>query len=143
MEVKPFKIAVEDGVLDDLRQRLAETRWPDEIPNSEWDYGSNLDYVKGLVEYWRTGFDWRAQETLINSFSHFKAEVEGLNIHFIHERGKGPNPMPLVITHGWPSTFFEEHKIVPLPSDPGSHGRTPPAPFPAVAPRPRGLAGRR
>ena len=106
MEVQPFKIAVDDGVLNYLRQRLAETRWPDEIPGSGWDYGSNLDYLKGLVEYWRTGFDWRAQETLINSFSHFKAEVDGLNIHFIHERGKGPNPMPLVITHGWPSTFF-------------------------------------
>ena len=125
---------MEEGVLDDLRQRLADTRWPDEIPNSGWDYGSNLDYVKGLVEYWRTGFDWRAQETLINSFSHFKAEVEGLNIHFIHERGKGPNPMPLVITHGWPSTFFEMHKIVPLLSDPGSHGGDPADAFHVVAP---------
>ena len=134
MEVKPFKIAVEEGVLDDLRQRLADTRWPDEIPASGWDYGSNLDYVKGLVEYWRTGFDWRAQETLINSFSHFKAEVDGLNIHFIHERGKGPNPMPLVITHGWPSSFFEMHKIVPLLSDPGSHGGDPADAFDVVAP---------
>ena len=134
MEVQPFKIAVDDEVLDDLRQRLADTRWPDEIPGSGWDYGSNLDYLKSLVEYWRTGFDWRAQETLINSFSHFKADVDGLGIHFIHERGKGPNPIPLVITHGWPSTFFEMYKIVPLLSDPGSHGGDPADAFDVVAP---------
>ena len=134
MEVQPFKIAVDDGVLNDLRQRLEDTRWPDEIPASGWDYGSNLDYLKGLVDYWRKGFDWRAQETLINSFSHFKAEVDGLGIHFIHERGKGPNPMPLVITHGWPSTFFEMHKILPLLSDPGSHGGDPADAFDVVAP---------
>ncbi|PKB79785.1 MAG: multidrug MFS transporter [SAR202 cluster bacterium Io17-Chloro-G9] len=134
MEVQPFKIAVDDGVLDDLRQRLADTRWPDEIPASGWDYGSNLDYLKELVEYWRTGFDWRAQEALINSFSHFKAPVDGLDIHFIYERGKGPNPMPLVITHGWPSSFFEMHKIVPLLSDPGSHGGDPADAFDVVAP---------
>ena len=134
MEVRPFKIAVDDGVLDDLSQRLAETRWPDEIPASGWDYGSNLDYLKSLVHYWRTGFDWRSQETLINSFNHFKAEVDGLDIHFIHERGKGPNPIPLVITHGWPSSFFEMHKIVPLLADPGSHGGNPADAFDVVAP---------
>ena len=134
MEARPFKIAVEDRVLDDLRDRLADTRWPDEITASEWDYGSNLDYVKELVEYWRTGFDWRAQENLINSYSHFKAEVDGLNVHFIHERGKGPNSMPLVITHGWPSSFFEMHKIVPLLADPGSHGGDPADSFDVVAP---------
>ena len=134
MEVQPFKIAVDEGVLDDLRQRLAGTRWPDEIPASGWDYGSNLDYLKSLVEYWRTGFDWRAQETLINSFKRFRAEVDGLGIHFIHERGKGPNPVPLVITHGWPGTFFEMHKIVPFLSDPGSHGGDPADAFDVVAP---------
>ena len=107
---------------------------PDEIQASGWDYGSNLDYLKSLVDYWRTGFDWRAQETLINSFSHFKAAVDGLDIHFIHERGKGPNPIPLVITHGWPSSFFEMHKIVPLLADPGSHGGDPADAFDVVAP---------
>jgi len=134
MEVKPFTIAVEDSVLEDLRQRLADTRWPDEIPNTGWDYGSNLTYLKELVEYWRTGFDWRAQEAKLNAFSHFKSEVDGLDIHFIHERGKGPNPMPLVITHGWPSCFFEMTKIIPLLADPASHGGEPADSFDVVAP---------
>ena len=134
MEVRPFKIDVADSVLDDLRQRLAQTRWPDEIPHSGWDYGSNLDYLKELVEYWRTGFDWRAQERLLNSFSQFKSQVDGMDIHFVHERGTGPDPMPLVITHGWPSTFFEMSKILPLLSDPGSHGGDPADSFDVVAP---------
>ena len=134
MQVEPFKIAISDEVLDDLRRRLERTRWPDEIPGSGWDYGSNLDYIKELVEYWRTGFDWRAQEKLLNNFSHFKTKVDGLNIHFVHERGKGPNPMPLIITHGWPSTFFEMSKIVPILADPASHGGDPADAFDVVAP---------
>ena len=100
MAVEPFKIAISDQVLDDLKQRLANTRWPDEVLDSGWDYGINLAYIKALVEYWRTSFDWRAQEAQLNEFNQFKSVVDGLNIHFIHERGTGPNPMPLVITHG-------------------------------------------
>ncbi|HIM62645.1 MAG: multidrug MFS transporter [Dehalococcoidia bacterium] len=134
MDVRPFTIDVEDSVLDDLRQRLAGTRWPDEMPNSGWDYGSNLGYVKELVEYWRTEFDWRAQEAKLNAFSHFKSEVDGLDIHFIHEKGKGPNPMPLIITHGWPSCFFEMTKIIPLLTDPASHGGDAADSFDVVAP---------
>ena len=134
MDVKAFKIQVEDKVLDDLRRRLETVRWPDQIPNSGWDYGSNLDYLKELVEYWRSGFDWRAQEAKLNLFHHFKSQVNGLDIHFIHERGKGPNPIPLVITHGWPSTFFEMHKIIPLLADPGAHGGDPADAFDVVAP---------
>ena len=134
MEVKAFKIEVHDKVLDDLRRRLETVRWPDQIPNSGWDYGSNLDYLKELVEYWRSGFDWRAQEAKLNDFHHFKSQVDGLDVHFIHERGKGPNPLPLVITHGWPSTFFEMHKIIPLLADPGAHGSDPADAFDLVAP---------
>ncbi|MAQ54417.1 MAG: multidrug MFS transporter [Chloroflexi bacterium] len=134
MDVKPFTIAVEDSVLEDLQQRLADTRWPDEIPNTGWDYGSNLAYLKELVEHWRTKFDWRAQEAKLNAFSHFKSEVDGLDIHFIHEKGKGPNPIPLVITHGWPSCFFEMTKIIPLLADPASHGGDAADSFDVVAP---------
>ena len=134
MEVKPFTIAVENSVLDDLRQRLADTRWPDEIPNTGWDYGSNLTYIKELVDYWRTDFDWRAQEAELNAFNHFKSEVDGLDIHFIHEKGKGPNPIPLIITHGWPSCFFEMTKIIPLLADPASHGGDAADSFDVVAP---------
>ncbi len=134
MTVQPFKVEIPDSVLADLKARLDRTRWPDELPGTDWDYGSNLDYIKELVEYWRTKFDWRAQENLINSFSHFKTDVDGLGIHFIHEKGKGPNPMPLVVTHGWPGSFYEMHKTIPLLSDPASHGGDPADAFDVVVP---------
>ena len=132
--MEPFEIAISDEVLEDLRRRLQHARWPDEMPGTGWEYGSNLDYVKELVEYWRTDFDWRAQEKKLNAFNHFKTDVDGLSIHFIKENGTGPNPMPLVITHGWPSTFFEMTKIIPLLADPGSHGGDPADSFDVVAP---------
>ena len=134
MDVRPFTIAIENSVLEDLQKRLADTRWPDEIPNTGWDYGSNLGYLKELVEYWRTKFDWRAQEAKLNAFNHFKSKVDGLDIHFIHEKGKGPNPIPLIITHGWPSCFFEMTKIIPLLADPASHGGDAADSFDVVAP---------
>ena len=134
MKIEPFQISVSDEVLADLKCRLEATRWPDEIPGLGWDYGSNLAYMKELVEYWRTDFDWPAQERLINSFNHFKADVDGLGIHFIHERGKGPDPMPLVITHGWPGTVFEMYKIIPLLADPASHGGDSSDSFDVIAP---------
>ena len=130
----PFEIAISDEVLDDLRQRLRHTRWPDEMPGTGWEYGSNLDYIKELVAYWANDFDWREQERKLNGFHHFKSEVDGLNIHFIRENGAGPNPMPLVITHGWPSTIFEMTKIIPLLADPGGHGADPADSFDVVAP---------
>ncbi len=134
MEAKPFEIIISDEVLAELRSRLAATRWPDELPGVGWEYGSNMDYLKELVDYWRNDFDWRAQARLINLLNHFRATVGGLGIHFIHERGKGPNPMPLVITHGWPGTFYEMHKIIPLLTDPAAHGGDPEDSFDVVAP---------
>jgi len=134
MEAKPFEINISDEVLAELRNRLAATRWPDELPGVGWEYGSNMDYLKELVDYWRNDFDWRAQARRINSSNHFRATVGGLGIHFIHERGKGPNPMPLVITHGWPGTFYEMHKIIPLLTDPAAHGGDPDDSFDVVAP---------
>ena len=122
MDAEPFKVQIPDAALEDLRERLARTRWPDEITDSGWEYGSNLAYVKELVEYWRTQFDWRCQEQAINAFAHFRATLDGLGIHFIHERGKGPNPLPIIITHGWPSSFFEWLKMIPRLTDPASHG---------------------
>ena len=134
MDVQPYKVQVSDDTLADLRERLAHTRWSDEIPGSEWDYGTNLAYLKELVNYWQKGFDWRAQEKRINSFAHFRSKVDGLGIHFVQERGKGRSPMPLVITHGWPGSFFEMYKIIPLLTDPGSHGGDPADSFDVVAP---------
>ena len=122
MDVRPFEVQVTEEVLDDLRERLAHTRWPDEIADAGWDYGTNLAYMRELVGYWEGRFDWREQEERLNRFAHFRAEVDGFGLHFIHERGKGEGPMPLILTHGWPSTFSEFSKIVPLLTDPESHG---------------------
>ena len=103
MNIQPFTIAVPQTALDDLHQRLTQTRWPDEIPASGWDYGSHLTYMKDLVRYWQTTFDWRSQEHMLNTFAHFRTTIDDLSIHFLHERGKGPNPLPIILTHGWPS----------------------------------------
>ena len=134
MDVQPYKINISDQTLQDLKDRLSRTRWPDEIPGSEWDYGANLSYMKEFVEYWRDSYDWRAQERALNAFSNYRANLDGLGIHFIHERGKGPNPMPIVVTHGWPGSVFEMSKLIPLLSDPGSHGGDPADAFDVVAP---------
>lgn len=134
MDVQPFTIQVPDAVLDDLQRRLAATRWSGEIPSSGWDYGTNLAYLQELVAYWRTSFNWRAQEQMLNTFHHYKASVDGLGIHFIHEKGQGPRPMPLVITHGWPGTFFEMHKIIPRLTDPARYGGDPADAFDVVVP---------
>ena len=134
MQPEPFRVNISDDLLEDLRNRLRATRWPDELNSVGWDYGSNMDYMKELVNYWLNDFDWRAQERLINSFSQYRATVGDLGIHFIHERGRGPDPMPLVITHGWPGTFFEMYKLIPLLTDPGSHGGDPSDSFDVVAP---------
>ncbi len=122
MSTQPFKIGIPQATLDDLQQRLARTRWPDEIEGVGWDYGTNLGYLKELANYWQHSFDWRAQEAKLNQFAHFRTEIDGLGIHFIHERGKGPNPTPIILTHGWPGSFYEMLKVLPLLTDPESHG---------------------
>jgi pimeloyl-ACP methyl ester carboxylesterase len=120
--MQPFNVNISQPALDDLANRLPSTRWPDEIVDSGWMYGSNLGYLRDLVEYWRSEFDWRAREASINRWPQFVAEVDGLKIHFIHQRGKGPAPAPLLITHGWPSSFAEMLDILPLLTDPAAHG---------------------
>ena len=122
MQIKPFQIAVQQKILDDLHERLKRTRWPDEVQDADWRYGANLGYMKELANYWLTKFDWRAQEQWINSFANYQTAVGDLRIHFIHERGKGPSPIPLLITHGWPSSFVEMLKLIPWLTDPVNHG---------------------
>jgi pimeloyl-ACP methyl ester carboxylesterase len=122
MDVEPFKVRVTEEALDDLRARLGRTRWPDEVADAGWGQGTDLAYLRELVGYWESSFDWREQEERLNRFAHFRAEVDGFGLHFVHERGEGPGPLPLVLTHGWPSTFFEFSKIIPLLADPESHG---------------------
>ena len=122
MEVQPFKVQIPQTVLNDLTERLARVRWPDEIANSGWEYGPPLSYMQELISYWQSNFNWRAQEEAINELAHFRADVNGVGIHFIHERGKGPNPFPLIITHGWPGSFLEMRKVIPLLTDPAGNG---------------------
>jgi microsomal epoxide hydrolase len=130
----PFRIAVPDAVIADLKERLTRTRFPDAVPDTGWEYGANLAYVMELVEYWRTKYDWRANEREINRFAHFKADIDGLGIHFIHEKGKGPNPKPLVLIHGWPGSIYEFMKIIPMLTDPAAHGGDAKDSFTVIAP---------
>ena len=134
MESTPFAVRVGDRVLVDLRERLARTRWPDELEGAGWEYGVPLSYMRELAEYWRDGFDWRAQEEWINSFANYRAEVGGMAVHFVHERGRGPAPTPLLLLHGWPSTFYEMLPLVSLLTDPASHGGDPEDSFDVVVP---------
>ena len=134
MNVQAFTITIAQSILDDLRERLARTRWPDEVEGAAWDYGTNLDYLKTLVDYWQHEFDWRAQEAKLNQFAQFRADIDGFGVHFIHERGQGPNPLPLVITHGWPSSFPELVTILPRLTDPARYGGGPTDAFDVVVP---------
>ncbi len=119
---KPFTAHFPDEVLDDLHSRLAHTRWPEPLPYPGWTSGADLGYMRVLVDYWANSFDWRAQERRLNSFPQFTAEIDGQIIHFVHQRGRGPHPFPLVLTHGWPSSYVELLKLVPLLTDPAGNG---------------------
>jgi pimeloyl-ACP methyl ester carboxylesterase len=117
-EPNPFALHVDDGILVDLRQRLERTRWADEPPDAtDWRYGTDLAYLQGLVDYWRTSFDWRKQEAALNAFSQFTANVAGIDLHFIHVKGTSANPIPLLLSHGWPGSVWEFHKIIPMLAD--------------------------
>src|SRR5262245_27041979 len=111
---KPFTLQIADAAIADLRERLARTRWPDEPPTAPWSSGASLTCMRTLVEYWRAQFDWRAWEAKLNHFRQFTVPIGGIDVHFIHEPGRGPNPMPLLISHGWPGSVFEFHKLIPL-----------------------------
>lgn len=134
MSVTPFTIAIPQATLDDLRDRLSRTRWPDSITGGDWQFGTDPAYLKELVAYWQSGFDWRAQEAALNRFAQFRAEVDGVGIHFIHERGVGPKPLPLILSHGWPDSFVRMLKLIPLLTDPASHGGDPADAFDVVVP---------
>jgi pimeloyl-ACP methyl ester carboxylesterase len=137
--IEPFRVSVPDEALADLRSRLAATRWPPDVQDGDrdhdgWRYGTALAYLRELVEYWRDGFDWRKAEAWLNSFDQFRVEIAGLGIHFVHARGTGPAPMPLLITHGWPGSFAEILPMVSLLVDPGAHGGDPADAFDVVVP---------
>ena len=137
---QPFRLHVPDETLRDLRERLARVRWPDEPPAPPWSTGSSVAYLQDLVAYWRDGFDWRAQEAVLNSFRQFKVPLGGIDLHFIHEEGKGPNPMPLLLSHGWPGSIVEFLKVLPMLTDPARFGADPADAFTVVAPSLPGYA---
>jgi pimeloyl-ACP methyl ester carboxylesterase len=110
VETEPFSIAVEEGVLSDLQRRIRDTRWPPPSPGEPWQQGTDLAYLRELLDYWADGFDWRAQEQRLNALEHFRADLDGVRIHYVHVRSGGT---PLILTHGWPSTFVEHLQLVP------------------------------
>ena len=108
MNKEAFTVAIPEATLVDLRERLKRTRLAADFANDGWQYGTNAAYLKSLVEYWIEGYDWRRAEREINSFHHYMTRVEGIPIHFIHEPGKGPRPIPIVMSHGWPWTAIRQ-----------------------------------
>jgi microsomal epoxide hydrolase len=119
---RPFEVRIADDVLADLGVRLAATRLPPAQGPASWDAGTDPGYLHALLDHWRESFDWRAQEARLNTFAHFRAEVRGDDIHFIHERGRGPQPLPLILTHGFPDSFTRFLEILPMLTDPAAHG---------------------
>jgi pimeloyl-ACP methyl ester carboxylesterase len=121
-EIRPFRIDIPQADLDDLADRLARTRWPDELSGAEWNYGVTVEYVKGLVDYWRDRYDWRSWEARLNEYPQFTTTIDGQNIHFLHIRSADPHALPLVLTHGWPGSIVEFLDVIGPLSDPRAHG---------------------
>jgi pimeloyl-ACP methyl ester carboxylesterase len=133
-EVRPFRIEVPEADLDDLRDRLARTRWPDELPDVGWSYGVPLGYMREMAEYWRTGYDWRAHEARLNALPQFTTTIDGANVHFIHVRSPEPDALALVLTHGWPGSVAEFLDVIGPLTDPRAHGGDPSDAFDVVVP---------
>ena len=132
--VVPFRIRVHDAMLLDLKQRLSRTRFADGFADAGWDYGTNLAYLRSLVDYWRDKYDWRAQEKRLNQFDQFKTRIDGLEIYFIHQRSKNPAAMPLLLLNGWPSSIEEYTKVIGPLTDPVAYGGRPGDSFNVVIP---------
>lgn len=134
MHSQPFTIDIADAAIDDLRQRLARTRLVPGIAGLGWTEGTDGDFLQRLLSYWRDTFDWPAAQARLNQLPQFRAEVAGQTLHFIHQRGTGPAPLPLIISHGWPGSVVEMQAIIPLLTDPGAHGGDPRDAFDVVVP---------
>ena len=134
MSIQPFTIAIPQATLDDLRERLARTRWPDVAEEASWSYGISMQYMQELMDYWQHTYNWREQEAALNAFANFKATVDGVGIHFIHERGKGPNPTPLLLIHGFPDSFYRYHNVIERLTDPAKYGGDPNTSFDVIVP---------
>lgn len=133
-KLTPFKIEIAQSVLDDLKARLQQTRWTDEPENAGWSYGTNPAYLRELADYWQNTYNWRKQEEALNQFPQFKTTIDGVGIHFIHVKGKGPNAIPILLTHGWPDSFYRFYKVIPMLADPASSGGDPAQSFDVIVP---------
>lgn len=136
---EPFTPHTEPAALDDLRARLRATRWPDAPEDAGWSMGTDLPYLRGLAGYWADGFDWPAQEAALARLPRFRVRLGGLGIHFVHVRAAAPSAsaapvLPLVLSHGWPDSFWRYTKVIPLLTDPGAHGADPADAFDVVVP---------
>jgi microsomal epoxide hydrolase len=140
VKFEPFDVDVPHAVLDDLHERLVRTRFPEQIPDAGWDYGTELGYLRELVTYWRDTYDWRAREARLNKLEHFTTEIDGARIHFIHSRSPHPHAVPLVITHGWPGSVVEFLDVIGPFTDPAAHGGDAADAFHVVAPSLPGYA---
>jgi len=132
--IRPYTIQVADAVIEDLKARLALTRIPDQIPNTGWDYGTDMVYLRELIDYWRNDFDWREQESALNEFDQFVTQIDGVDVHFIHQRSTHEDAMPLLLTHGWPGSIAEFRKIIGPLTQPELYGGDPADAFHVVAP---------
>lgn len=132
--IEPFSIDVQPSVLEDLGARLRCARRAMDFSNGDWAYGANGAVIEDLLAYWRDHYDWRSRERLMNRFPHFRTTIDGIPIHFLHVRGRGAAPMPLIMTHGWPSTFWDFHKVIGPLADPASHGGDPADAFDVIVP---------
>ena len=130
----PFRLQIPDAALQDLQTRMALTRLPDEAPEAPWKYGTSVAYLRDLLAYWQQGFDWRAEEAALNAVPQFRTKLHGIDLHFLHVRGEGPNPMPLLLSHGWPGSVFEFLDLIPRLTEPSRFGGDPKDAFTIVAP---------
>ena len=122
LRAEQFSVGVSEEVLADLRARIRNTRWPGPAPGVPWEQGTDLGYLQSLLGYWADGFDWRAQERWLNEFRHFRAEIDGIGVHFVHQPARSGQGIPLILTNGWPSCFAEFLPLVPQLTDPAAHG---------------------
>ena len=127
MRIEPFKVAVPEQVLSDLKTRIRNTRWPESAPGAPWSQGTDLEWLRNLMDYWAEEFDWRAQEQRLGGLEQFQIEIDGVRIHYVHARARSGRGIPLILTHGWPSAFVEYLPLVPLLTDPAGHGIDGPA----------------
>src|SRR5665213_3390392 len=139
--IRPFRFAVSDAAIADLHQRIERTRWPDEVNDPAWGYGVSMDYLRGLTQYWRSQYDWRAAESRINALPQYLTAIDGLDLHFVHCRSAHSNATPLLITHGWPGSIVEFMELIPRLTDPERFGGAAKDAFHVIAPSLQGYGG--